>query len=227
MKQYVIATAAVLSASGLAFATVPFSGSGPGGNIPAVGTGGGGTWTAAGGPTALPVDPFVSTISVPDDVKSIKSIELHGLTHSWIGDVQAVLVSPEDVGHNIFVRPGLFNTGTFGNSGDFTGGTYTFVESGGDNLPTTSTAFSPPAGTYNQAFGVGAGMWPDGALGIFNTPMSGISGGGGLWTLVIFDWAGGDPGALTGWTLNANLVPTPGAAALFGLAGLAGMRRRR
>ncbi|TVQ30292.1 MAG: hypothetical protein EA376_13565 [Phycisphaeraceae bacterium] len=212
----------------MAFATVPFSGSGPGGNIPAVGTGGGGSWTSTGGPTVLPNDPFVSTISVPDDIKSVKSIEISGLTHTWIGDVQAVLVSPDNIGHNIFVRPGLFNPGTFGNSGDFLGGDYTFVESGGSDLPTsTTTAVNPPAGTYNQAFGVGAGMWPDGGFSIFNTPMGSISGGGGDWTLVIYDWAVGDAGALTGWTLNANLVPTPGAVVIFGLAGLAGLRRRR
>lgn len=204
-------------------------GGGAGGPIPAVGTGGGGSWTSGDGATALPTDPFESSINIGTGVLSVNSITLEGLSHTWIGDLHAVLVDPSGDEHNIFVRPGLFNASGFGNSGDFLGGDYTFVESGAPNdLPTDSTAFDPPAGTYNQTFaGSPSAQWVDGNLGIFNTPLSAIAGDAGDWTLKIYDWAGGDSGSLGGWSIDVELVPAPAGLAVFALFGLAGTRRRR
>lgn len=205
---------------------------GAGGAIPGSGTGGGGSWTTAGGATVLPTAPSNFSINIPTGVASVNSITFLGLSHTFIGDLHAVLVAPDGSAHNIFVRPGLFATSTFGNGGDFLGGDYTFIESGAANdLPVTSTLVVNPApGTYNQTFAGSANaaaQWVDGNLGISNTPLSSISGNAGVWTLRIYDWAGGDTGSLQGWSIDVSPVPAPGALALLGLAGLVGGHRRR
>ena len=195
--------------------------SGTGGLIPASGTGGGGTWQ-----TVLPPNPFVSTVNVPVAVASIQSVVLNvSTTHTWIGDLQVVLFSPSGQGYNIFVRPGS-TAGSVGNSGDLLVGQYTFVDPVGGNptLPTVGNAV--PGTTYAQSYN----GWTNGNLGINNVGLNSVSGASGNWTLRIYDWAGGDTGALAtanGWTLNYTPVPAPGAVALLGLAGLVGSRRRR
>lgn len=213
----VIATglAALISASASAD-----SASGPGGPIPASGSGGGGTWQ-----TTLPPNPFQSTVNLPIGVASIQSVVLNvSTTHTWIGDLQAVLFDPSGVGYNIFVRPGFTGTG-FGSSGDLLAGTYTFVDPSDGNHPTLpASGNTTPGTTYSQSYG----PWTNGNLGINNTGFNSIShANAGTWTLRIYDWAAGDSGALSGWTLNYTPIPAPGALALLGLAGLVGSRRRR
>lgn len=207
--------------------------SGPGGAIPPTGTGGGGTWNN-GNPTAMPTAPFISTVNITDGVAGVNSITFTNLTHTWIGDLQAVLFDPNGVGHNIFVRPGVGAGGsTVGSNTNFLGN-YTFVESGAPNnlpiLASGDTSFNQPSGVYNQTFQgspTAMGSWDNGAQNIWNTPMNQISGGAGIWTLYIWDWALGDVGSLESWTLDYNAIPAPGALALLGLAGLVGARRRR
>ncbi|MBL8857033.1 MAG: hypothetical protein JNL28_00825 [Planctomycetes bacterium] len=181
-----------------------FSVSGVAGNIPAGApgaTGGGGTWA-----TVLPTGPGTSTVVLANPVTSITSIEIAGLTHTWIGDVHVVLRDPTGVGHNIFVRPAYLNTSTFGNSGDFQGGTYTFVAPGTPGalmLPTSSaTVVNPAPGIYEQAFGTLTATWVSGNLGIDNASLDTITGPAGTWTLEFYDWAGGDYGSFSGWTMN-------------------------
>lgn len=206
---------------------------GSGGAIPGTGSGGGGDWNG-GNPTALPDAPFESTVILSDAVASVQSITFTGLVHQFVGDLQAVLYSPDGTGHNIFVRPGVgFNNSVFGSAMQFDG-SYTFFESGAaSDLPTLSGGGggSLASGDYNQTFGgspTAMGTWEDGAQGIHNTPLSQISGSAGQWTLRIFDWTGGDVGTLGGWSMSYVLaVPGPGAAAMLGLAGLLVRTRRR
>ena len=192
----------LLSLAGLAVAlsstaNAQFSASGAGAAIPASGTGGGGTAPDV----ALPPSPAVSTAAVGVAVSNIDSIVIDGLSHTWIGDLQMTLSDPNGVEHLFVMRPGSTGTSA-GNSGDFTGATYTFVETGGVALPTTGDA---APGTYDQSFDTGNGFaWTSGTLGINNTPLSAISGPAGNWTLTIYDWAGGDTGSFSGWTLNGN-----------------------
>jgi len=205
---------------------------GGGGLIPASGTGGGGVWNN-GNPTAMPPSPFMSTVNIVDGVSSVQSITFTNLIHTWMGDLQAVLFDPNGVGHNIFVRPGVGAGGsTVGASLDFNG-TYTFFESGAPgNLPIVTGGGTAilPSGDYNQTFEGSPtmlGSWVSGAQNIFNTPLSQISGDAGAWSLVIYDWAGGDAGSLGSWTLNYTPIPAPGAFALLGVGALLGARRRR
>src|SRR5262245_48570141 len=92
---------------------------GPGGPIPAAGTGGGAYSAIA--PCAPAVGGFLSSfIVVPVPVGSVDQIQLDGWSHTWVGDEQIVLIDPALVGHNIMVRPGFNSAGAFGNSGDRT-----------------------------------------------------------------------------------------------------------
>lgn len=210
-SMFAVASAAALILAGAAAADTA---SGPGGVIPVAGTGGdGAVW-----PSVFPTSPYVSTVNLGVGVASVNSVTLSGLSHTWVGDLQVVLFAPDGTGHNILVRPGFVGAG-FGSDGDLTGGDYTFVESGGSAFP---TAGAVAGGTYNQSFGI----WASGTGNVFNTPMGSIAGGSGLWTLRIYDWAGGDVGELSGWTLDYDAVPTPGVLALIGMAGLAARRRR-
>jgi len=68
----------------------------------------GGTWD-----TALPAPANASTAAVGVAVTSVDSVTIDGLSHTWIGDLQATLVDPTGVKHNLFVRPGYLATGTF------------------------------------------------------------------------------------------------------------------
>jgi hypothetical protein len=161
----------------------------------------GGTW-----PTALPAVTFSSSVTLPPEAVSITSVKLHGPTHTYVGDVHFVLVDPSGIQHNLIQRIGFTGSG-FGSSGDFVGGDFEIVESGGATLP---SAGNLAGGTYNQYFGTGGGLWPNGNAGVFNTPISAIPVvPGGLYTLVEYDWAGGDTGSLASWELCGVGDPAP------------------
>jgi hypothetical protein len=153
----------------------------------------GGTWNVALGV------PQTSTVNVSRSVTSITSVEITGLTHTWVGDVNFVLRNPAGQRTNVFSRPGLTSSTSFGNSGDFTGGTFTFHSVG---FPTLPAAGNPAPGDYIQNFGgSGTGAWTNVGL-ISNNLLNTVTGGAGVWTLEAFDWAAGDTGSFSGWTLN-------------------------
>ncbi|MFT7486776.1 MAG: hypothetical protein ACI9F9_002632 [Candidatus Paceibacteria bacterium] len=207
MKVSKFVVLAGLSVAFSATANAQFTVSGGGSMIPNSGTGGDANVNGDGGATWDSVQPGLeatATVAVPVGVTSIDSIEIDGLSHTWVGDLQLTLEDPAGVEHLIFVRPGFQNTSTFGTAGDFLGGTYTFVETGGASLPTSSNGLDIPAGTYNQSFDTGGTVWNSGTNGINNTLMTGITGAAGTWTLHMYDWAGGDSGNFTAWTLNGN-----------------------
>lgn len=175
-----------------------FSITGAGGAIPASGSGGGGLW-----PTALPPAPFVSSITVPFNVISISRVDLGGLSHTWSGDLHAVLRDPNGTRYNVFVRSGS-SAGSAGNSGDFAGscGFLNAVTGNGSPFPGTGNITT---GDYRQDFGdsgTPATPWPNGQLGILDVPLNDIVAPAGTWSLEIYDWAVGDSGTLTSWSLT-------------------------
>jgi len=192
-------------------AQAQFSVSGGGSTVPASGLGGG-MWDMG-----MPTAPGTSTVSVPEAVTTINSVVLDDFSHDWGGDVHATLVDPNGVEHNLFLRPGFMNPAgaDFGTPGDFLSGVYTIVESGGADFPTVSNGVDIAPGTYNQSFNTGGASWSDGTNGIFNTPMSAISGPAGDWVLRIYDWGVGDNGGFSGWTLNGNQVPSDNTGAPY------------
>lgn len=100
---------------------------------------------------------------------------------------------------------GVFNLADNEGGGDDLGGIYEFVQAGGSD-----------------------NAWPVDGVGPYNANgwVAGpISGDG--WNVQLNDTFGGDEGYVTAVWIDYNVVPAPGAMALLGLAGVAGMRRRR
>jgi subtilisin-like proprotein convertase family protein len=191
---------------------------GGGGLIPATGTGDG-TW-----PGTLPSAPTVSTlaVTVPVGATVLNSVKLNGLTHTWAGDLQVVLQNPAGAQFNVYHRLSSVG-GTVGCASDF-GGDYQFFDPiagsnpcGGGPAAMTCAA-TIPGGDYLQTFG----DWPTGAIA--NTPLEQIPISNGTWTLTIYDWAGGDTGALTSFDLcfGAPTVPSGGGSVWDCVTGGAG-----
>jgi subtilisin-like proprotein convertase family protein len=188
---------------------------GPGGVIPAVGTGGG-TYSAGAPCTSAVGSFFTSSVVVPVAVTSVDQIQLNiSVTHTWVGDLQIVLIDPLGGGHNIMVRPGFNSAGAFGNSGDRLLGDYKFVKAGAGGLPVPHAAATPmPPGVYTEDFGDPAGALPggiwvggntiDGAAVANGMGSVGAFAPGGTWKLNIYDWAGGDAGASGSWSISVN-----------------------
>jgi hypothetical protein len=183
---------------------------GGGGLLPPVGTGGTGT----------PDDVFVDTINVPDsfNVTDI-TVTLNDMNHTWAGDLRVWLEAPDGATVDIVNRIGVIGGAGAGDSSDY-GGTYSFNDSFAGDIWTVA------AGLGSAEVIPGGDYFPttvDGAVSSINSIANQNSMGN--WTLRISDNAAGDTGDIGSWTLT--LVPTPGALALFGLAGVCGSRRRR
>ncbi|MBL8990431.1 MAG: hypothetical protein JNJ48_02490 [Phycisphaerae bacterium] len=160
--------------------------------------------------------------------------------HSWIGDLVVTLAYTPTLGGPIapvaiLDRVGVSPNSTFGNSADMNG-FYNFADAGstlvtgaagninaagstvGGNI--VSTVFTPDAVQANAYTAFVGTAQINNALAAFNTAY-----GTGTWTVFITDRAGGDTGDII--SASVTLIPTPGAAALLGLGGLAAARRRR
>ncbi len=209
MRSYL--AAAALAALGLCFdlsaqAHAQCVNGGGGGAIPTAGTGNG-IW-----PGTMPSFPLVTTldVSVPSGATVLNAVKLNGLTHTWVGDLQFVLENPAGARFNIFHRLGSAN-GTAGCDGDL-GGDYRILDpivvfDPCANLP-LQTACTPAlaGGDWVQTFG----DWPSGAIS--NTPLEQIPIASGAWTLRIYDWVGGDTGALTSFELCFGSPSLPGGS---------------
>ncbi len=174
----------------------------------------GGGWDNTGMDHEYSATPFASlSVDVPGDVASITSVTIHSLNHTWVGDLHAVLRSPNGDGHNIMVRPGVTSGSGSGFSDDMIGD-YTFVEAGSAGsmgIIDGNGIDEIVPGTYDQDF---TGMnWVDGDEMILNTPLSAISDLAGTWSIEFYDQAGGDTGTFTGLTLSGELVDDDGGLA--------------
>ena len=179
--------AALAMASNAAAGT--FSVSGPGGNIPdAVGTPG--TWNVAYAQAR-----FASDAAVAHPVTRVTAVRLHGLRHTWRGDLRVYLQAPDGTIFHLVVRPG-FNGANAGEHGDFVQGEFRLVD-GGASLQQGGADLG--GGDYAPFHNAGAGAWTNGAQSV---PLGSIAGPAGIWRLVVEDWASMDTGALTGWTLE-------------------------
>mgnify|MGYP001322698326 CR=1 FL=1 len=200
-----LVTVAGLAIAAAASASNPGSVSGQGGSIPDNGGGSGNL--------------FSSSVSAGANIV-ITGVSFQGLSHTWVGDLSMTLTGPgAGNSFNFFYRPGQTSATGFGQSGDFSAANaYSFSDGGAAWNTTTATV---PSGNYAP---IRSAFAPAQAINSF----AGLNGSAaGTWTLTIGDNAAADTGSLTGWTLNYKVVPTPGAAALMGVAGLAGLRRRR
>jgi subtilisin-like proprotein convertase family protein len=201
------AIALIVAAAAPAMAQTTY-GPGPGGTIPDATAGG-------------VVTPITSDIVISDSYSITgASVTINGLTHSWAGDLIITLTKVGDGSATLVSRVGSTTPTGVGDSTNF-GGTYTFANSGA-NLWTTvaglGSTVNVPSGTYAATSALSS--TPNNAFNVFNGQNS-----AGTWRLSISDNANIDTGTFTSWSIT--LVPAPGAVAAFGLAGLAGLRRRR
>ncbi len=212
MKKFFLLAAALGLATS---ANAQFSVSSGGGDvIPAGGanTGAPAGWDAANLDHDLTIAqaPGTASVNVPVAVTCINSVVLDGLTHTWAGDTLGILRDPNDVGYVIWIRPDLEVGQTCcGSAGDFlSGGTFTFVEPGTSANGALPYVGDMAPGEWDQTFSSNAPVnpvtWPSPDETIFNTPLSGISGPAGVWTISIYDFAGGDVGSFSDFTLNGN-----------------------
>src|SRR5436190_2128148 len=175
--------------------------------------------------------PYPSTINVSGMAGTISNVTLvlRNLTHSYVSDIDVLLVGPagqkvlvfSDVGgsfspSNVTVTLSDAAASSLPSSGSFATGTYkptNYVDAseGGDNFPAPA-----PAGPYAPK------------LSAFNTTAA-----NGAWSLYVFDDGAGDQGSFAGgWTLTvttagttisdipdqATLVNTPTSAIPFTVA---------
>ena len=144
------------------------------------------------------------------------------MAHTWAGDLEMTITSPMGTTVTLVNQVGDTTPAPGGSGfGDSSGmsGNYTFRDGGADFWAAAAAA----------GFGTDVAPGTYAASGFNNaaSALSALNGesADGMWTLTISDWGGGDTGSITGWSLLN--VPTPGTAAVLGLAGLAGLRRRK
>ena len=156
------------------------------------------------GTNSGPASPYPSTISVSNmtDTVSRVTVTINQLTHSWVGDIDMLLVGPggqkcllmSDTGESPVANLNLTLDDTavssLPQSGSLTSGTFKPT----DYEPGDAFAAPAPAGPYGAALSVFGGLNPNGD-----------------WKLFVMDDAGGDSGTLNGgWSVN--FVTTRGLA---------------
>ncbi len=181
-----------------------------------------GNVTIGGGGAQSIVDNTTSSSSLTTNVGSpftVVGVSFQGLSHTWVGDLSMTLTGPgAGNSFNFFFRPGQTTPTSVGQNADFvTANQYSFVDGGAAWFTGGGVV---PSGAYAP---IRSAFAPAQAINSFG----GLNGVDGSWTLSIQDNAGGDTGGIQGWSLIVKPIPTPGAAALLGVAGLAGIRRRR
>lgn len=174
-------------------------------------------------------------VSSSDVITSFNWVSITFSTkHTWAGDLIVKLThveSGKDV--HLFSRLGATTHTGLGDSSDLEG-TYRFFNTGasfataaagvagGVVIPTGDYARSSHAAGTSFVNSLGIQQFDPDNYTIFN-------GGalGGTWRLFINDNAGGDTGAISGWSFNVDAVPEPASMAVLGLGAAALLRRRR
>jgi hypothetical protein len=133
------------------------------------------------------------------------------LTHTWVGDLDMVLISPGGAAQSVVVgHIGVTEDGTYGDDSDY-GGSYVFSDGAtGPNIWTMATAAgcggtcTVPIGNYRATARGGPGQTNPPPVITLNAAFSGLQDFqiNGLWTLRIRDGAAGDIGTVTSATLH-------------------------
>lgn len=154
--------------------------------------------------------PYGTTINVsgvPSTVTSAR-VTLNGLTHTFPGDLDVLLVSP--TGRKFIVMSDVIGTSDWVAPGV----NYTFDDSAAALLPASgnspgSGSFKPTDYTSGDTFAAPApaGPYLDPATvgsDTLTTAFGGAAGGNpnGVWTLYVMDDAAGDSGAMSGWSIQ-------------------------
>ncbi len=161
------------------------------------------TFTATGLPLTIPnvATTVTKTLNVPVSQSIISVTSSMNFDHSYVGDLDVELVSPQNTIRVVFDRPGVPAT-SFGCAGD------DITASFSDSYTNTAAAFE---NTCNGATPTISGNYqPLEAFSAFAGQNS-----QGNWTLRITDNFDDDGGALLSWSLDiCGLVPSPSAVLL-------------
>ncbi|MBI2398532.1 MAG: proprotein convertase P-domain-containing protein [Xanthomonadales bacterium] len=171
-----------------------------------------GTGTGAipdGNPAGLTISFAVSGI-----VRPVGSVQVSiDLTHTWVGDVQATLISPGGKARLVvFGRVGTGKASTFGDSSNL-GGLYWFYDGAVGDLWAAAalidTNAAVPPGSYRT---LSSGAPQKSNLGGCPTSLNGVFSGlqdsdaNGTWTLVVSDAVSSDAGTVNAATLYVGMV---------------------
>jgi subtilisin-like proprotein convertase family protein len=153
--------------------------------------GSGATIPDFGNASAYPLT--INTGTLPASIGEVK-VRLNGLTHSYLEDLQIVLVAPSGAAVTLMDRVGGYSYGVENADYLFVSDGAPFpwnsIPSSGRYLPGDNTYFNDdmpapaPAGPYASTLNAFVPALP-----------------GGTWSLYITDRAGGDSGSIAGWSI--------------------------
>ena len=206
------------------------------------------TFSSAAPITILPVgvsDPYPTTMNVSGISGTITgfTITLSDISHTFIDDVSAAIVSPDGTAVLLFSGPGA----NFLNRGakDISNQTWTFDQTALATLPQTAT---PTSGTYRPGLLEYDDVFPARlpelvSYGSPADPQPGVTPYGlsfvpylsenlnGTWRLLVMDSNAGDGGSIAGgWSMaisfDPTAVPEPSTMIMLTVVGCAGGARR-
>jgi subtilisin-like proprotein convertase family protein len=147
----------------------------------------------------------VSGLSGPPSNISISTT----LTHTYIGDLDVLLIAPNGSSAQIFGRVGLLTATGFGDSSDLSG-TYNFFNTASTNFwtPATDPACGSTcivaAGNYLPTAPGGAGQTNPAPVVNLAAAFAGVSNPNGTWTLRFRDATQNDTGSVTAAVLTLD-----------------------
>lgn len=173
----------------------------PGSGVGAIPDGSGG----CGGTYGTPLD---VTFSVTGLTSPVADVDIAiDFAHTWIGDVDAVVVAPNNDTHVLFSRTGAITAGGCGESSD-ANGAYTFRdEASGTNWWDEAASNNPlDPGDYKTTEPGGAGQSDPAPETLLFEAFSGLPAAiaNGTWTLRLRDGSPGDTGSVTAASLAIN-----------------------
>lgn len=155
-------------------------------------------------PSSGPASPYPSSISVAGVTAPIQyiSVTLNGLSHTWVSDVNVLLVAPG--GQKVLL---MANTNGSSNASN---NTLTFVSDVAPTLPVsnvdvvsgiyTCSVYAPPAALPAPA--------PAGPYATTLAPLTGAAADGN-WSLYVWDDVAGDAGSIAnGWSITFSESPS-------------------
>ena len=154
-------------------------------------------------------NPYPSTINVTGLSGNIENVRvtLNGISHTWVGDLNIVLVAPGGQKIALMQRVGIAPgpADCCGYSGDFANANITFSASAASTIP---NLIPIPSGTYLPSIGNSQNNPPAPApVGPYSADMTTLDGAGsaqnGTWQLFVEDGSGGDTGQIAGgWSIT-------------------------
>ena len=152
----------------------------------------------------------IAVSGVPGNITNV-SVTLHGISHTWVGDLNVLLVAPGGQKIALMGRAGSTTPAGVGAGDNFSGANITFAATAVTSITgTSSTNTTFPSGVYLPSVGLNLTPMPGPARsGPYSTDLSTLNGVAasqlGSWNLYISDQSAQDVGSITGgWSLTIS-----------------------